>query len=64
MKIDVCGPFNVHAWGVYEYFITFTNDYSKFGYVYLMRKKYNALDKLFEFKVELENQMGKGIKAL
>ena len=29
-----------------------------------MRKKYNALDKLFEFKVELENQMGKGIKAL
>ena len=29
-----------------------------------MHKKSNALDKLFEFKVEVENQMGKGIKAL
>ena len=23
---DVCGPFNVYAWGGYEYFIMFTND--------------------------------------
>lgn len=33
---DVCGPFNIQARGNYEYFVTFTDDYSRFGYVYLM----------------------------
>ena len=27
---NVCGPFSVHARGEYEYFITFTDDYSKY----------------------------------
>ena len=26
---DVCGPFNVQARGGYEYFIIFTDDYSR-----------------------------------
>ena len=30
------GPFNVYAWEKYEYFITFMDDYSRFGYVYLI----------------------------
>ena len=34
---DVCGPMSTQAKGDYEYFITFTNDYSRYGYVYLMR---------------------------
>ena len=42
-------PFNVHAWEGYEYFITFTDDYSRFGYVYLMHRKFDALDKFIEF---------------
>ena len=29
----VCGPFSVHARGGYEYFITFTDDYSRYGCV-------------------------------
>ena len=33
---DVCGPINIRARGGYEYFITFTDDHSKYGYVYLM----------------------------
>ena len=36
----VCGPFSVHARGGYDYFITFTDDYLRYGYVYLMKKKY------------------------
>ena len=36
---DVCGPMSVQARGGYEYFVTFTNDYSRYGYVYLMRQK-------------------------
>lgn len=34
---DVCGPMSTVARGGYNYFITFTNDVSKYGYVYLMR---------------------------
>ena len=33
VHIDVCGPFNVHAQGGYEYFITFTKAYSRFKYI-------------------------------
>ena len=34
----------------------FTDDNSRFEYVYLMHKKSNALDKFIELKVGLENQ--------
>ena len=35
-----------------------------FWYVYLMHKKFDALDKFIEFKEKSENQLGKHIKAL
>ena len=47
---DVCGPINTQAKGGFQYFITFTDDYSRFGYVYLMRHKSEALEKFMEFK--------------
>ena len=34
---DVCDPMLIQARGGYEYFITFTDDYSRFDYVYLMK---------------------------
>ena len=52
---NLCGSFNVNRCGGYEYFITFMDDYSRFGYVYLMHRKFNVLDKIIEFKVELKN---------
>ena len=55
VHIDVCGPFNVQACEGYKYFITFTDDYSKYGYIYLMHRKSNALDKFKEFKAKSEN---------
>ena len=57
IHLDVCEPFSVHARGGYEYFITFTDDYSRYGYVYLMKKKSEALDKFKEFKAESEKQL-------
>ena len=33
---DLCGPMNVKARGGYEYFINFIDDYSRYGYLYLM----------------------------
>ena len=61
---DVCGPISIQARGGYEYFITFTDDYSRFSYVYLMKRKSETFEKFKEFKVEVENQLGKRIKAI
>ncbi|KAL4285029.1 hypothetical protein GQ457_16G019150 [Hibiscus cannabinus] len=61
---DVCGPMNTQARGGYQYFITFTDDFSRYGYIYLMRHKSEALEEFKEFKNEVQNQHGKSVKAL
>ena len=61
---NVCGPMSIQARGGYEYFIIFTDDYSKFGCVYLMKWKSETFEKFEEFKAEVENQLGKCIKAI
>ena len=64
IHLDMCGPFSVHARGGYEYFITFTNDYSRYGYVYLMKKTSETLDKFKEFKAESKKQLEIHFKSL
>ena len=61
---DVFGFMSTQAKGGYEYFITFTDDYSRFVYVYLMKQKSKTFEKFKEFKAEVENQLGKHIKAI
>ena len=61
---DVCGPFDVPARDNFVYFITFTDDLSRYGYVYLMRHKSEAFEKFKEFRHEVEKQTGKPIKVL
>ena len=39
IHIDVYGPMNISARGGYYYFITFTDDLSRYGHVYLMTHK-------------------------
>ena len=46
---NVCGPLSVQARGGYEYFVTFMDDYSRYGYVYLMHKKSETFGKFKEF---------------
>ena len=36
---DICGPMNVRAHYGASYFVTFIDDYSRFGYVYLISHK-------------------------
>ena len=64
VHMDVCGPMSTQAKGGYEYFITFTDDYSRYGYVYLMKRKSETFEKFKEFRVEVEDQLGKCIKAI
>jgi transposase InsO family protein len=61
---DVCGPMSTSTRNGYSYFITFTDDYSRYGYVYLMRHKSESFERFKEFKAEVENQLNKSIKAL
>ena len=61
---DVCGPLSTSAKGGYSYFLTFTDDFSRYGYVYLMRYKSKTFEKFKEFKNEVQNQLGKSIKAI
>ena len=42
---DVCGPIIVEARGGYRYFLTFTNDLSRYGYIYLMKHKSETFEK-------------------
>ena len=54
----------VQAIGGYEYFVTFTDDYSRYGFVYLMRQKSETFDKFREYKAEAEKKLGVHIKHL
>ncbi|KAK3125126.1 hypothetical protein QOZ80_7BG0600470 [Eleusine coracana subsp. coracana] len=61
---DVCGPISCTARGGFQYIITFTDDFSRYGYIYLMRHKSESFEKFKEFQNEVQNQLGKTIKRL
>ena len=42
---DVCGPMNIEARSRYHYFLTFTDDLSRDGYIYLMKQKSETFEK-------------------
>ena len=45
-------------------FITFTDDHSRYGYIYLIHDKSKSLDTIKIFKAEVENQLNKRIKSV
>src|SRR3982751_675257 len=61
---DVCGPMSVDTRGGYRYFLTFTDDLSRYGYIYLMKNKFETFEKFKEFQSEVENHRKKKIKFL
>ena len=61
---DLYGPMNVQARGGFEYFVTFIDDYSRYGYIYLMRRKSECFEKFKEYRAETEKRHGKCIKTL
>jgi hypothetical protein len=48
----------------YDSFITFTDDYFRYGYIYPIKESSEALDKFKIFKAEVENQHDKRIKIV
>ena len=61
---DVCDLMSVEARGRYHYFLTFTDDLSRYGYIYLMKHKSETFEKFKEFQREVENHPIKKIKFL
>ena len=51
---NVCGPMSIEARGGYHYFLTFTDDLSRYGYIYLMKHKSETFEKFKEFQSEVE----------
>nr|GEU36658.1 zinc finger, CCHC-type [Tanacetum cinerariifolium] len=61
---DVCGPFKIMSRQGASYFVTFTDDFSRYGYVYLLKHKHEVFETFKVFQKEVENQLGKTIKLL
>jgi hypothetical protein len=63
---DVGGQMSSTGRGGFQYFITFNDDFSRYGYVYLMRHKSESFEKFkelqSEFQSEIQNQLAKTIK--
>ncbi|GJV43589.1 retrotransposon protein, putative, ty1-copia subclass [Tanacetum coccineum] len=61
---DVYGPFRIVSRQGASYFITFTDDFSRYGYVYLLKHKHEVFETFKVFQKEVENQLRKTIKSL
>ncbi|RVW90885.1 Retrovirus-related Pol polyprotein from transposon TNT 1-94 [Vitis vinifera] len=61
---DICGPYPTASWNGQQYFITFIDDYSRYGYLFLIHEKSQSLDVFKTFKAEIELQLNKRIKSV
>jgi len=64
MHTDIYGPFDVNYFGKERYFITFIDDYSHYGYVYLLHEKSQAVDALEIYLNEVERQLDRNVKII
>ncbi|KAK4388246.1 Retrovirus-related Pol polyprotein from transposon TNT 1-94 [Sesamum angolense] len=60
---DICGPLNTQAKGGFSYFITFTDDHSRYGYIYLMRYKSEAFVRFKDSGFKLRTKLVTKLKS-
>jgi transposase InsO family protein len=61
---DICGPINPTSNGGSRYFITFTDDFSRKTWTYVLTEKANALAIFKKFKASAEKETNCQIKCL
>jgi len=61
---DIYGPMNVKARHEMIYFVTLIDDYSWYGYVYLLFHRYEVLDVFKRFIAKVETQLKWSVKIL
>ncbi|GKD93972.1 retrotransposon protein, putative, ty1-copia subclass [Tanacetum coccineum] len=59
---DLCGPFPYATKDGKRYYVTFTDDFSRYGYVYLIKHKSDTFEVFKRYQNEVENQLGRKIK--
>nr|GFA27175.1 retrotransposon protein, putative, Ty1-copia subclass [Tanacetum cinerariifolium] len=63
LKENVCGPFRSATKDGKRYYVTFTNDFSRCGYVYLIKHKSDTFEVFKRYQNEAENQLDRKIKG-
>ncbi|KAL1195638.1 Retrovirus-related Pol polyprotein from transposon TNT 1-94 [Cardamine amara subsp. amara] len=61
---DICGPYDAPSWRGEKYFISFIDDYLRYGYTYLLHEKSKYVNVLEVFIDEMERQLDKKIKVV
>ena len=61
---DVCGKMNEKSIGGAEYFLTFTDDKTRYTWVYPLKTKDQVFDRFQEWKALVEKSSGKRVKTL
>ena len=61
---DICGLMNVRVRHGAQYFITFIDDFTQFGHIYLISHRFKALDCFKRYSTLVENQLNTKIKSL
>jgi len=61
---DVCGPMSTETPGHKRYFLTFTDDHSRYTVVYLLHSKDDVAVKLQEYIAYVSNKFGRKPKVL
>jgi hypothetical protein len=61
---DICGTFPIKFVDDFDSFIIFTDDFSRYGYIYPIKERLEALDKFKIFNTEVENQHNIKIKVV
>ena len=51
---DICGPFPIKSVDGYDLFITFTDDYSRYAYIYPIKERTEALNNLRYLRQKLK----------
>lgn len=61
---DICGPITPASHTGKKYFLSFIDDFSRKGWVYLLTEKSQAFESFKDFKSKVETETGKVVKAL
>ena len=61
---DICGLFDVNSFNKERYFITFIDDFSRYGHVYLLHEKSQLVNVLEVYINEVERQLDKKVKIV
>ncbi|UYV80677.1 hypothetical protein LAZ67_19001352, partial [Cordylochernes scorpioides] len=64
VSCDICGPLPTNSLSGKRYFITFTDDYSRYTKTYLLKGKDEAYEKIKDYVISAHTEFGKNIQTI